>query len=252
MSASADLVLSNLESFQVLQGNMNPVQKFSTTGIPQAALAFAILLLLTQLGGPMVGAPGWWDKLAGAAFRGPIYALLFDLNISNEVFYALWLLSLPFYWLGLGILVGEVVGIFFRPEAKAASWLIWLGIAGLAVVFGIFTEMGMAKLSDPSPHHSVSLAIVNNLRQIDAAKNEFALEKKVSPNYVPTEPDLLLYIKPNKAGKFPHVGTERYVFNSINEAPYAVLDNGWRFLNISFSVDWSRVVFTNGTVIRLD
>lgn len=231
---------------------MNPSQKRSASGIRQAALVFAILLLLSQLLLPMVGAHSWWPKLAEAAWRGPIYALLFNLNISNAWFDALWLLSFPVYWIVLGIAVETFVGEFVSFGAKPAAWLTWLGIAGLAVGFGIFTEMRMAKLADPDPGRSAAWAIVRNLRQIDAAKQQLAQEKKLSPNYVPTETDLLLYIKPDKAGKFPHIGPERYVLNSINEAPYAVLDNGWRFLRISFSVDWFRVVFTNGTVIRPD
>ncbi len=213
---------------------------------------FVILLLLTQLLLPVVGAYGWLGKLAGATLRGPIYALLFNLNISNTWFDALWLSSLPVYWVVLGIVVGALVREFFPIKSKQAVWLIYLGIAGLAVGFGIFSDLRMTNLANPPPVRSVNNAIMNNLRQIDGAKQQLALEKKLSPDYVPTETDLLLYIKPDKNGKFPRVGPERYVLNSIKDSPYAVLDNGWRFLNISFSEDWSRVVFTNGTVIRLD
>ena len=123
-----------------------------------------------------------------------------------------------------------------------------LGIAGFSAAVGIFTEMEMAKLT--SSHQSVENVIISLLRQIGAAKSEFALEKKVSPDYVPTEADLLPYIKPDKEGKLPHVGPERYVLNAIGKEPYAILDKGWRILNRSMG-DWSRYAITNGTTYRL-
>src|SRR5208282_3386971 len=72
-------------------------------------------------------------------------------------------------------------------------------------------------------------SVINNLRQIDAAKNEFALEKKLPPDYVPTEADLAPYLIGgtnyfNRTG-----GPLRYVLNPINKPPYAILDSDWRF-----------------------
>ena len=40
-------------------------------------------------------------------------------------------------------------------------WLLSLGIAGLSVVFGIFTGMGKAKFADPMPNRSLANATIN-------------------------------------------------------------------------------------------
>jgi hypothetical protein len=155
----------------------------------------------------------------------------------------------------LGIIVGHLAWKVFPPKtedqpAQLPKWKIRLGVAGLAVVFAIITMMSMPGSTIINTGGSIQIAIVNNLRQIDAAKNELVLEKKVPPDYVPTEAELLQYIKPDKQGKFPHVGPERYVFNPIRESPYAIFDKDWRIHR--HDSDWSDgYTITNGTTYRL-
>jgi len=63
-------------------------------------------------------------------------------------------------------------------------------------------------------------ACINNLRQIDAAKNEFALEKGKANGYVVTEADIKPYIKLDAAGnlpKCPSGGT--YTIGKVGETP---------------------------------
>jgi hypothetical protein len=62
-------------------------------------------------------------------------------------------------------------------------------------------------------------ACINNLRQIDAAKNQWALEKSKKADDVPTEDDLKPYIGPPGRGfpKCPEGGT--YTIGPVGELP---------------------------------
>jgi hypothetical protein len=58
-------------------------------------------------------------------------------------------------------------------------------------------------------------ACINNLRQLDAAKNEWALEKGKKEGDIPTQEDLLPYLR--KWPVCPAGGT--YTINAIGEQP---------------------------------
>lgn len=58
---------------------------------------------------------------------------------------------------------------------------------------------------------------INNLRQIDAAKNEWALENHKGANDTPTEKDLLQYFKNNQFPQCPAGGT--YTIGQDKEPP---------------------------------
>lgn len=59
---------------------------------------------------------------------------------------------------------------------------------------------------------------INNLRQIDAAKQQWALERNKSPNDIPQPQDLMPYFGPNAV--FPQCpGGGRYTLNAVNAAP---------------------------------
>jgi hypothetical protein len=60
-------------------------------------------------------------------------------------------------------------------------------------------------------------ACINNLRQIDAAKQEWALEKGKSPGDVPTVADLVPYLKDGKFPICPSGGT--YTIGAVSNAP---------------------------------
>ncbi|MGA3267457.1 MAG: hypothetical protein ABSE16_11610 [Verrucomicrobiota bacterium] len=237
---------------------MDSKRILSAAGLRQAAIVFLGILLLC----PLIVLI-FHSEFIDSIWRGPGFALLFNLDISNTLCYALWLSSLPVYWLVLGMVAWPIACKICQPKAEPPEvqppkWAMRLGMVALSVAIeialsipiGIFTETELIRLAKPHPNQSIANAIINHLRQIDAAKAELALEKKVSPDYVPTEADLLEYIKPDKKGKLPHVGPERYVLNAINEEPYAIFDKGWR-MSENFGGMWSRYVITNGTVCRL-
>jgi len=60
-------------------------------------------------------------------------------------------------------------------------------------------------------------ACINNLRQIDGAKQQWALEKNKPDDAVPTARDLLPYLKDNVFPPCPGGGT--YVINPVDAAP---------------------------------
>jgi len=60
-------------------------------------------------------------------------------------------------------------------------------------------------------------ACINNLRQIDAAKQQWALEKSKTTDAVPTEQDLLPYLKDGVFPVCPSGGT--YAINAVGEVP---------------------------------
>ena len=60
-------------------------------------------------------------------------------------------------------------------------------------------------------------ACINNLRMLDAAKQQWALEKNKTATDVPTAQDLLPYFKDNLFPTCPDGGT--YTLNSLGELP---------------------------------
>ncbi len=58
---------------------------------------------------------------------------------------------------------------------------------------------------------------INNLRQIDAAKQQWALEKNKAADDVPTVQDLLPYLKDGVFPICPDGGT--YSINAVDEVP---------------------------------
>jgi hypothetical protein len=181
--------------------------------------------------------------------------VLCHLDITHNSKMILWFLSTLIYWPCLGIIVGLLAWKIFPPTTEnqltqPQNRKIRLGVAGVAVVLAIITMMSLPNPTIINTGGSIQTAIVNNLRQIDGAKNEFALEKKASLDYVPIEADLIAFIKSDKDGKFPQVGPERYVLNAISKEPYAIFDKDWR-IHRSDS-DWSEgYTITNGTIYRL-
>jgi hypothetical protein len=234
---------------------MNSHRKFILASMMQAWLVplFFLLGFVACLGISKAATAS--DKLyefTTFAIYGPAPILLCHSDISHNSKIILWFLSTLIYWPCLGIIVGHLVwktwpattanNLVQPPKGK-----IRLGIAALAVVLAIITIMSLPSPTTINTRGSIQNAIINNLRQIDAAKNEFALEKKISPDYVPTETDLLAFIK---EGKIPHVGPERYVLNAIGKEPYAIFEKDWRIRRSDS--DWSEgYTITNGTTYRL-
>ena len=66
-------------------------------------------------------------------------------------------------------------------------------------------------------------ACINNLRQIDGAKEQWALEKKLAPGAAAIDADIEAYIK-NGRPTCPAGGT--YTFNAVDTAPACSLAGG--------------------------
>lgn len=137
-----------------------------------------------------------------------------------------------------------------KQNKKYTRWTIEIMAVVLAVIFFLWGPFTGANTVNSSRYSAsrVRYSVINNLRQIDAAKNEFALEKKLPPDYVPTEADLAPYLIGgtnyfNRSG-----GPLRYVLNPINKPSYAILDSDWRFRRRGWHEGFT---FTNGSVFQL-
>jgi hypothetical protein len=112
------------------------------------------------------------------------------------------------------------------PENKPRRFSLWRVI--LVAIFGILL---LAAIAIPSFVRSrgtcCANACVNNLRQIDAAINQFALEQhKTNGEAIHFPEDLTPYIKLNSEGKIPgcpHGGI--YHISKVGEAPTCSLGN---------------------------
>jgi type II secretory pathway component GspD/PulD (secretin)/Mg-chelatase subunit ChlD/type II secretory pathway pseudopilin PulG len=114
-----------------------------------------------------------------------------------------------------------------RPAPKELFWLKRIEIRPLVTALALVAVVGvLAAISIPnfvkSRSASQANATINNLRQIDGAINEWALENKKSPTDVPTEGDLKPYLY---GGKLPQpVMGEKYVLGSASEPTKAEID----------------------------
>jgi hypothetical protein len=180
-------------------------------------------------------------------------------DFSNFTLVLLCCLLIVPYWCVLGTLAGlmrwndygdlrdqGLSVIFDQQLIKQIRWYIDGMALFMAVIF--FFASGPLGSREWSYNFKPSGYIINNLRQIDAAKQQFALETQKPGNYVPTEADLTVYIRVVD-GKLPSVATERYVLNAITNPPYAILTNDWRFPRRGWRE--GGIVATNGTIYRL-
>jgi hypothetical protein len=227
---------------------MNGCRRFILSGLKQAGGVAAIFLSIGVVGW-LLGRFGWFggvtQSFGGLLFlfavsllSGPVPALLACLDISTKALCAASVALILPYWSCLGVALGFTCWKLFpadpdqeqsvppRRTLKYMRWLIEITAFVLAVVS--FPLGFVAGPSHISRGHSVQNTIINNLRQIDAAKLQFAFEKHLPEDYVPTEAELAPYL-----GRLGHegirrVGPERYVLNPICEPPCAVLDSDWR------------------------
>jgi hypothetical protein len=66
-------------------------------------------------------------------------------------------------------------------------------------------------------NEAVLSTCINNLRQIDGAKQQWALEHQRTPDSVPSGPELAPYFPNNMIPQCP--GGGRYSFNAVSNAP---------------------------------
>jgi len=117
-----------------------------------------------------------------------------------------------------------------RPRPQELFWLKRIKVPRLVPTLAVVAIAALlAALSIPnfvkSRSTSQANATINNLRQIDGAISEWALETKKSPTDVPTEEDLKPYLY---GGKLPQpVMGEKYVLGSASEPTKADIDAKW-------------------------
>jgi hypothetical protein len=98
-------------------------------------------------------------------------------------------------------------------------------IAFLILIVGFIVAVQVA--NKPGPRTSPANACINNLRQIDAAANQFAFEHgKTNGDAINFPNDLTNYIKLNRYGKIPGCpsgGT--YTLKKVGDMPTCSLSN---------------------------
>jgi len=220
-------------------------RQFIRGGVRESALVFAGLLLVGGFGWmgfqihgfpPAVHSVGGLSiAISVSLLSGPVPSLLALLDITNRQLYISWaLLTIP-YWVCLGAVTGflrwhtthdQQQVLLTGQYLRQIRWLV--GVNALLLALLSFTSGPIAGPNFVSGgRNSPSLQILNNLRRIDGAKQQLALEQKLPLDFVPTEADLLPYLT-REGDRFPRVGKERYVLNAINEPPFAMLDDDWR------------------------
>ena len=260
---------------------MNSPKRFVLEGLRQAR---SVLLLLLFFGVLiwllMYGSASWFGMgrhggisdvfyrvealtvvFAASALCGPVPTLLTYLDVSNQqllIFSGV--LIIP-YWGILGTIAGFLRWTLCartseqgqiassKRNKKYTRWIIEIMVVVIGAIF--FWWGPLVRPPVNSGRYSagwVRNSVINNLRQIDAAKNELALEKKLPPDYVPTEADLAPYLIGGTNYFYRPGRSLRFVLNPIKMPPYAILDSDWRFRRRGLSEGF---VLTNGTVFRL-
>jgi competence protein ComGC len=92
----------------------------------------------------------------------------------------------------------------------------YLSIALSVVVIPMMLAVAIPNFVKARSHAQKNMCI-NNLRQIDAAKQQWALEKKKEQIETPTQADLDEYLKPGSSLTCPAGGT--YTINAVGEKP---------------------------------
>jgi hypothetical protein len=240
---------------------------FALGGVKQAVWICAGVLLLGAVGffGAQIGSGssmmlvigGAMAFISGSPLAGPIPLLLTCFDVSDKLLLLLsWVVVLP-YWACLGTTIGFIRGKtrVSTPDQQSIAphkqdlRVIRRTIGIFALAFAVLTFLsGPLWVSDSGgPRLTARIIISHNLRQIETAKQQLALDKKLSDDYVPTEAELAPYLQ-RDSHSIRKIGSERYVINCIREAPYAVFESDWRLRRHG----WQQgCTITNGTVYQL-
>ncbi len=100
-------------------------------------------------------------------------------------------------------------------ESKRLSWL---GVVGGMLILGAFVLAICIPNYVGSPR-SKTLAIINNLRQLDGAMQQWAFEHGKTGAVVVTEQDVAPYL----GQSFKPIAGERYVLKTLSQPPEAQL-----------------------------
>jgi hypothetical protein len=154
-------------------------------------------------------------KVILGSFNLLLALLLFIIVVIDFQFRVDWQLTLAACWLvGIGLFLVVRRNLLMSKNGRILFLLNFVLCTGLLIVIGIPNFIKA---------HSTSAgnACINNLRQIDAAANQFALEHNLtngSPINFPD--DLTPYIKLNSAGKIPECPNGGvYHISKVGETP---------------------------------
>ena len=107
------------------------------------------------------------------------------------------------------------------PKSGMPTWAIVLIACGAVGVVGIALIGLLAAIAIPNFVRARQTAqmnyCINNLREIDAAKQQWTLEAKKEAADSPTESDLLRYLKEGKMPACPAGGI--YMINTVDKVP---------------------------------
>jgi hypothetical protein len=81
----------------------------------------------------------------------------------------------------------------------------------------LFRRRYGVEITPATPEQQQLHACINNLRQLDGAKQQWALENRKTETAVPTEPEIAVYLRSNTVPKCPAGGT--YTLNSVKATP---------------------------------
>jgi Mg-chelatase subunit ChlD len=107
---------------------------------------------------------------------------------------------------------------FAPPKRRPVAWPIAIAaVAALALAVLNLPSLSKARTM------SQKSAIINNLRLLDSAKQQWALEQRKSPTDVPTMEDLRPYAYRGEGGEMPGGEGQTYVLGAVGQAPTARL-----------------------------
>jgi hypothetical protein len=247
---------------------------FVCEGLKQAGWIFGALLLLGVIGWIGLNTVrvihnqvffalfGLTTACSASVLIGPVPTLLTFFDISDKRLLMLSCMLIIPYWACLGTISGllqqlshdpdanQQPNLFVKQAAKRIRWTIAIGAFVIAAIFFVKGPIAGPNYISNGRYSAGAFrnAVINNLRQVDAARNEFILEKKPSPDHIVTEADLTSYIKLNSDRKIPRLGPERYVLNPIDKPVYVIFESDWRFPRRGWREGFT---FTNGTIFQL-
>jgi len=109
---------------------------------------------------------------------------------------------------------------FAAPPRRRTRWLVPLAAAAAVMFLAAITIPNLSR----AKRSAQSISILDNLRQLDGAKQQWALENGKSANDVPTLSDLIPFMGRGSAGLPQPVMGETYVLGRVGELPTAELD----------------------------
>ena len=107
------------------------------------------------------------------------------------------------------------------------TWALVLIVVGAAGLIGIVVIGMLAAIAVPNfvrARHTAQMnACINNLRMIDGAKQQWALEHRKELTDMPTESDVTPYLRDRQLPPCPAGGT--YAINAVDKEPTCSISN---------------------------